>query len=502
MRIPNRQAKLNALMASQFTKEARQAEVNGPQRRKVVALADDEIIANLRKAKNSSKFERLFDHGDTGEYGQDDSRADLALQGMLAFYSQDPEQLDRLFRRSALCRDKWLKRSDYRRRTIDAAINGLRDTYRASSSPSAYRGDGDDDGTAALAVKSFRALPRGDGPREFRVQNIVPERFVTTIYGEGGTGKSIIALSIALACARGDEGWLGLGLKSSPALYVDWELDEEEQGRRARQLAHALGDTEPPDDLYYLRAAGHASREVLPAALTACKEYGIGLVVIDSVGLAIEGDSAASQDAIRFFRQLDRFRAEGITVLLIDHQAKVGNGESYQNKTAFGSVYKGLLSRSRLQVETKERGSHGLQVVVRQNKANFSGHCQPFKVRIVFGEDNIALERQQLAEEELIEERVLNTTDRTLLALSDGPAIPEGLAETIGVATGTVQNALTGLKRSGLVEPTGEPKGKAREVRLTEEGKRYLSEYLSGHHTASSSSPTHKEDDDDDKTED
>ncbi len=72
MRIPNRQAKLNALMASQFTKEARQAEVNGPQRRKVVALADDEIIANLRKAKNSSKFERLFDHGDTGEYDQDE----------------------------------------------------------------------------------------------------------------------------------------------------------------------------------------------------------------------------------------------------------------------------------------------------------------------------------------------------------------------------------------------------------------------------------------------
>jgi primase-polymerase (primpol)-like protein len=56
-------------------------------------LADDEIITKARKAKNSAKFERLFDHGDISEYDHDDSRADLALMSMFTFYTQDHDQL-------------------------------------------------------------------------------------------------------------------------------------------------------------------------------------------------------------------------------------------------------------------------------------------------------------------------------------------------------------------------------------------------------------------------
>jgi DNA-binding transcriptional ArsR family regulator len=288
-----------------------------------------------------------------------------------------------------------------------------------------------------------------------------------------------------------------LRLKPCPALYVDWELDEEEQGRRARQLARALGDDEPPKDLYYLSALGHASLEVLHVALAECKEHGIGLVVIDSAGLAIEGDSTLSQDVIGFFDQLDRFRAEGITVLLIDHQAKTGIGESYQQKTAFGSVYKGLLSRSRLQVEATERGPGSLRVVVRQNKANFSGHTDPFKVHLTFDEDKIALDRDQLAAEEPQKTRVLNTPDRVLLALSGGPAYTEELVEPTGAVLGTVGNALTRLKRRGLVEETGERRGNAREVRLSEDGEEYVREHIEVRGASSSSSSTYEGGDDD-----
>ena len=48
---------------------------------------------------------------------------------LLAFYTQDEEQLDRLYRRSGLCRQKWLDRPDYRRRTITQALSNLRETY-------------------------------------------------------------------------------------------------------------------------------------------------------------------------------------------------------------------------------------------------------------------------------------------------------------------------------------------------------------------------------------
>lgn len=489
MQIPKRQAELDTILAKHFADNQDYPEATGHRQRRAGNLTDDEIIAKAWKAKNSAKFERLFDHGDTSEYEEDDSRADLALLSILAFYSQDPEQLDRLFRNSALCRDKWLKRPDYRRCTIDAAIDGLTEMYCASSLASPYREDADDDATTSLAVKSFRKLPKPDKPREFCVEGIIPERFVTTLYGDGGTGKSIIALSIALACARGDESWLGLRLKPCPALYVDWELDEEEQGRRVRQLASALGDDEPPEKLYYLCAAGHTTRVVLSTTLAACKKQGIGLVIIDSAGLAIKGDSTASQDVIQFFGDLDRFRAVGITVLLIDHQAKVGNGESYQHKTPFGSVYKGLLSRSRVQVEVDGRGSDSLQVVMRQNKANFSGYCEPFKAKLTFSEEAITLEHKEALEEDSVGKHRLNTSDHILLTLLDGSAIPDDLVEPTGAVIGTVQNTLTNLKKRGLVEMTGQRRGSASEVRLSDEGERYVREYLQDH-CRSSLSPT------------
>ncbi len=88
------------------------------------------MIELCKRAKNSGKFERLLDRGDASEYGYDYSRADQALVSIFAFYMQDPDQLDRLFRGSALYRaEKWGKRSDYRRRTIKKALGGLRETY-------------------------------------------------------------------------------------------------------------------------------------------------------------------------------------------------------------------------------------------------------------------------------------------------------------------------------------------------------------------------------------
>ncbi len=50
---------------------------------------------------------------------------------ILAFYTQDREQVDCLFCRSGLVREKWTEREDYRRRTIDKARRSDRDYYGA-----------------------------------------------------------------------------------------------------------------------------------------------------------------------------------------------------------------------------------------------------------------------------------------------------------------------------------------------------------------------------------
>jgi hypothetical protein len=349
------------------------------------------------------------------------------------------------------------------------------------SSPSlAYRDDDSDDTEdSALVIKRFRDLPKVTGPRPYVVAELFPARFPTTVYGDGGSAKSVLALSMLQALARGAENWLGHKIQDQrPGLYVDYELDQEEQSRRALQLARGEGYEDSPNDLYYLCAAGRSTREVLRAALSACENYGLGVVALDSVGIALEGDAESGRDVSGFFRDLDRFRAKGVSVLLVDHQSKLASGESYQGKTAYGSVYKGNLSRSRIQVEAKDRGEGTLSVVLRQNKANLGALASPFRVKLTFSEEQITMQREELDEEELREERTLNSSDRVLLALRDGPACPHDLVEPTGVKLGSVKNALTGLRRKGLIEDTGEQRGQAREVRLTEAGEQRISAYL------------------------
>lgn len=83
-------------------------------------LGDRELLDRAFAARNGARMEALY-RGDTSAYGGDRSRADLALCRMLAFWTEDPEQLDRLVRGSGLYRRKW-EREDYRQRTIETAL--------------------------------------------------------------------------------------------------------------------------------------------------------------------------------------------------------------------------------------------------------------------------------------------------------------------------------------------------------------------------------------------
>ena len=97
-----------------------QEKTASPSRRKQAYIDNDELIKRALSARNGAKFKRLW-NGDTSMHGGDDSRADAALLKMLLFWTNnDAERAECLFRKSGLYReDKWGKRDDYRKRTID-----------------------------------------------------------------------------------------------------------------------------------------------------------------------------------------------------------------------------------------------------------------------------------------------------------------------------------------------------------------------------------------------
>ncbi len=94
-------------------------------------LDDDEIIALAKGAKNGDKFRALW-AGDFSKYPSH-SEADSALCYLLAFWTQkNAAQIDRLFRRSGLMRDKWDSlRGDqtYGASTIAKAIEQTTEVY-------------------------------------------------------------------------------------------------------------------------------------------------------------------------------------------------------------------------------------------------------------------------------------------------------------------------------------------------------------------------------------
>jgi hypothetical protein len=163
---------------------------------------------------------------------------------------------------------------------------------------------------------------------------------------------------------------------------------------------------------------------------------------------------------------MDPFRALGVAVLIIDHQARLQAGESYQRKGAFGSVYKANLARSVIQAEATERSEGTLSLRIRQKKHNFGPLADPFGVKLAFSEEVVSVEAVELGATDLAEEATLTAPERVKLALQDGPLYPSEIAETTGMPAKTVKNSLTGLRKQGAVEPTGEKEGREEQVRI------------------------------------
>ena len=194
---------------------------------------DDNTV--LDKARNSAKgkiFSDLYDRGDISAYSDDNSAADLALCNYLAYWTNcDEEHIDRLFRSSALYRDKWdSKRGDqtYGQITISKAVFGMNpsaiyaptvNTYDVSSKPAPREGSSaafiDKFDEQLEKIKSqpkiLTGFPGLDGLLD---GGILPETII--VAGHTGTGKTGFALQIADHIAASGQDVLYFALEMSP----------------------------------------------------------------------------------------------------------------------------------------------------------------------------------------------------------------------------------------------------------------------------------------------
>lgn len=117
---------------SNFIEPTRQTFTPNPYR-EVLNLSDEEVINTAIESKNGTEFYRYYHDGDISMNNNDASSADMSFCNMLAFWCNgDRYQMDRIFRNSALMRDKWDElrgEKTYGEITIDSALNAVSKGY-------------------------------------------------------------------------------------------------------------------------------------------------------------------------------------------------------------------------------------------------------------------------------------------------------------------------------------------------------------------------------------
>ena len=314
-------------------------------------------------------------------------------------------------------------------------------------------GDRDD------AVAVFE-LPE-PAPRGWLVPDLVPERTTTILFGDDGTGKSVVATALAIAVACG-QPFLGRPVPSGTVLYIDTEFDQDEFVRRAYALLRGYGSTSVPDDvrgrLRYARLAHSLSSPVGQQVIARLVErYQPTLVVIDSLTLGTYTDdlkdAAAAVRTMEFLQQLET------TLVAIDHVPKPQPGTGYAYARPWGSFAKRAKARHAVLLAPADGGG----LVLRVTKSNVARPGALVGLEVVYDADAIRVVPLRLDDEALsgIEQHLppLELVWRTLARL--GEATPDQLAEETGLAVGTVRNKLTALRKQGRVEPTGDGRWRA-----------------------------------------
>jgi hypothetical protein len=301
------------------------------------------------------------------------------------------------------------------------------------------------------AVKTIAAFRQGEPPTYineaprplddgYLVPPVVLGRLPTVWFGDGGVGKSALALAAAVSIQTGEPVLGQAPTNTTRVAVLDWEMDAWEHRKRLEGICLSL-DIEMPKVLHVpCRTAIWNDTERLQGILA---NYEIGFVVIDSVGMACAGLPLTSDEAaIRFYtavRQLE------IGSLCIAHRTKAEDGDQYP----FGSIFWHNQARSTWYIrKAQEPGQGILEVAMHQRKANTGGLEMPVGFRLLFGEKAIQITRQARGDSVLLME-TSPVSVRMGEFLKAGPATVAQIANELGVKESAVRAAYNRSKSSG-----------------------------------------------------
>lgn len=236
---------------------------------------------------------------------------------------------------------------DYlRTHTLEELVGEVRKVEPLTEAPQVAEGEVVAEEQAIERYKMMRrdavfAMP----PVEFLVEGLITDTGFTMMYGAPGTGKSFIAIDIALSVAHG-QAWQGQGVKQGPVLYIAGE-GIGGFGKRWKAWERHHGKVDEPD-LYLLPTAVNFREPEDIARLVATIEdidQPFSLVIVDTVARAIAGaEENSSTDMGLFVAACDEIKAlTGGALLAVHHAGKDANRGARGSTALLGAVDTSLM---------------------------------------------------------------------------------------------------------------------------------------------------------------
>lgn len=276
----------------------------------------------------------------------------------------------------------------------------------------------------------------------------------TILFAEGGSGKSVLALWMALRVA----------LDAKPVLYLDYETGPEVHAERMRALCAGMRiDTDAMPPIHYKRMSASLTQSLYTVRRD-IDQLGIGMVVIDSLGAAGDGPPEESSTAVGLFGAI---RTIPVPCLCIHHKRKSAAGQKNENQRdrMFGSVYYVNFARLAWEVDAPPTEDNDVHTVALINVKSNNGRLQRrHALEVEFtneGDDGMErLVRVAVRPVDIrdVPELAGRTTlsDRITGELKRGAMTAKELAEALDTTPGTVSVALGRMKQSNNVVKVGD----------------------------------------------
>jgi RecA-family ATPase len=197
-------------------------------------------------------------------------------------------------------------------------------------------------------------------PMRWLATNRIPAGDVTILSGDGGGGKTTLALQLGVSVAADLGDWLGTTVETGPVIFFSGEEPENEIRRRLERVAKKRGvEADEIENLHFHFAepdkctlgGGPANTPIAPTALfnslrAAAKSIRPALVIVDSNAATLGGnylDRVHARTFVSLFRSLAR--EIGCAVLLLDHPSLSGmtNGSGRAGNMDWQNTVRALL---------------------------------------------------------------------------------------------------------------------------------------------------------------